>query len=285
MLISSLLGLVQFRAQTAIPVDHAPVLSHGCLQDRIKPVNIVYDTSRACPKLMERIISIPTTRRKRSIPELRAETSYVRVANLLRNEILAGSLPLGSWLRMAALAKRFGVSVQPVREALQQLEGEGLVEIIPHHGARVRELDPMRVTHAHEIGEALESFFARQFAEEASLSALRKVEALQVEHDAAIAELDWQRIDTANYAFHRFINTFGGNVEAADLVGRYYGLTDSLMNRFGRDEAFARRVQEEHHALLDAFRRREPEAASRISSQHVRGTRAMVLLAYESLRF
>ncbi len=143
--------------------------------------------------------------------------------------------------------------MQPVREALQQLEGEGLVELIPNHGARVRLLDRTRLIHAHEIGEALESFMARQFAEEASLSSFKKLETLQLAHDAAIDAMDWAQIDAANHEFHRFINTHGGNMEAAALIPRYYGLSEGLMNRRGRDAAFAERVRSEHHALLDAF--------------------------------
>lgn len=227
---------------------------------------------------------VAKTRRRNGAAEAKTETTYQRVTNLLRTEIIAGEIPLGGWLRMTAIAERFGVSVQPVREALQQLEGEGLIEMIPNHGARVREIDRNRLVYSHEIGEALESFLARQFAEEASLSSLRKLEALQVEHDAAIEAMDWARIDAANHAFHRFINTHGGNLEAADLIARYYGLSESLMNKQGRDAAFANRVQTEHHALLDAFRRRDPDAAAKINAQHVRGTLGDVLAAYEATK-
>lgn len=222
------------------------------------------------------------SRKRRGSADPKAETTYQRVTNLLRMEIIAGDIPLGGWLRMTAIAEKFGVSVQPVREALQQLEGEGLIEMIPNHGARVREIDRKRLVYSHEIGEALESFLARQFAEEASLSSLKKLEALQVEHDAAIAVMDWARIDAANHAFHRLINTHGGNIEAADLIARYYGLSESLMNKRGRDAAFAHRVQSEHHALLDAFRRRDPDAAAKINAAHVRGTLGDVLAAYEA---
>jgi DNA-binding GntR family transcriptional regulator len=224
--------------------------------------------------------AVPTPKRRAS-SATRTETSYQRVTNLLRTEIIAGDIPLGGWLRMMAIADRFGVSVQPVREALQQLEGEGLVEMIPNRGARVRELDRDRLIHANEIGEALECFLARQFAEEASPASLRKLEALQVEHDAAIETRDWALIDAANHAFHRFINTHGGNIEAADLISRYYGLSEGLMNKRGRSEAFAERVRAEHHALLDAFRRHDADAAAQINAIHVRGTVSDVLAAYE----
>ncbi|MBN9315722.1 MAG: GntR family transcriptional regulator [Devosia sp.] len=213
----------------------------------------------------------------------KVETTYQRVTNLIRNEIIAGAILPGGRLTMTALAERFGCSVQPVREALQQLEGEGLVEMIPNAGARVRALDRNLLVHAHEIGEALETFLTRQFAEEASLSAIRRLEALQAEHDAATAAMDWARIDAANHAFHRFINTHGGNLEAAGLISRYYGLSESLMNSQGRDSAFADRVRTEHHALLEAFRARDPEAAARINTAHVRGTLAVIMDAFEAL--
>lgn len=229
--------------------------------------------------------TVPTRRRgaRGSIPAVKAETSYVRVTNLLRDEIIAGAIPLGQWLRMPALAERFGVSVQPVREALQQLEGEGLVEIIPNYGARTRALDRNRLVHAHEIGEALETFMARQFAVEASLSALRHLEALQADHDAAVEALDWARIDAANHAFHRFINSHGGNSEAVTLITRYYGLSESLMNRRGRSAAFAARVRAEHHEMLDAFRRHDADAAGAVNARHIKGTLAEVLAAFEDL--
>jgi len=159
-------------------------------------------------------------------------------------------------------------------------EGEGLVEIFPNRGVRVRALDRERLIHSHEIGEALEAFLAYQFAEEASLSSLRKLEALQDAHDAA---LDWPRIDAANYAFHRFINMHGGNVEAAEIIiPRYYGLSESLLYKRGRTQAYADRVRAEHHALLDAFRDRDPSRAREISGMHVRATLQDVLDAFEA---
>ena len=227
-------------------------------------------------------MTAPSTKRD-ATNEGKVETTYQRITNLIRNEIIGGGMPPGSRLTMTALAVRYGVSVQPVREALQQLEGEGLVEMIPNAGARVRALDRDRLTHAHEIGEALETFLTRQFAEEASLSSIRQLEALQVEHDEATAAMDWAWIDAANRAFHSFINTHGGNLEAAGLISRYYGLSESLMNSQGRDTAFAQRVRTEHHALLDAFRRRDAEAAARINTAHVRGTLSVVMAAFEAM--
>ena len=202
----------------------------------------------------------------------RGETNYVRVANRLREEIIGGILKPGEWLRMSAVAARCGVSVQPVREALPQLEGEGLIEIFPNRGARVRGIDRQRLIHAHQIGEALEGYLAKQFAEEASLSDIRKLEALQKAHDEALDGEDWPGIEAANDAFHRFINAHGGNMEAIAIIVRFYGLSHSLQDWYGRAPRYIERVRREHHDLLDAFLRRDPDAAAAIGSRHVRGT-------------
>lgn len=207
------------------------------------------------------------------------ETSYQRVAKQLRTEIVEGRIPNGEWLRMSAIAERLQVSVQPVREALQQLEGEGLVEMIPNHGARVRSVDAQRLVHFHEIGEALESYFARQFAEEASMKSIRELETLQAAHDAAILALDWARVDTANVAFHRHINFGGGNQEGVDIIQRHNHLGQTLLTKAGRTRDYADRVQREHHLLLDAIKARNGEAAATIAAAHVRGTMDDVLAA------
>jgi len=211
------------------------------------------------------------------------ETSYARVARQLRETILAGEIAPGERLTMIALADRYRVSVQPVREALQQLEGEGLVEIVPNQGARVCALDRTRIIHAHEIGMALESFFCRQFADTASPAAIRHLQTLQLAHDEACEALNWPEIDLANKEIHHFINTYNGNVEGAEVIARTFWLSTTLLDRKGRGPDFARRVRQEHHALIDAFKRRDPDAASEIGLAHVRHTCEAVLAAFEAL--
>lgn len=212
------------------------------------------------------------------------ETIYMRVTKKLREAIISGALPQDMRLPMSALAEQYGVSVQPVREALQQLEGEGLVRITPNQGARVSAIDRNKLIYAHEIGQALEGFLAAQFAEEASLSAIRTLEAMQVTHDRAAQEQDWPMMDEANTQFHNLINAYGGNLEAAQILRRYYWLSLGLMTQSGRGADFAARVTSEHHMLIDAFRQRDAATARRVAEQHVKATLGDVLAAYEKLQ-
>jgi DNA-binding GntR family transcriptional regulator len=205
---------------------------------------------------------------------------YSRVAAQLRQDILDGSIASGSWLRLHAVARRCGVSVQPVREALQQLCGEGLIEILPNRGARVRGLDRERLVHIYEVREAVESFMARRFAEEASLSDLRRLEAIQQRHDAAVTSGAMERLYLANREFHNYIVAHGDNRDIIDMNRRYGELCMNLARRIKRGSAYLKRARRDHHDMLEAFRRRDPSEAAEIASRHARAARQEALLTF-----
>ncbi len=212
-----------------------------------------------------------------ALPAPAAATGYRRVAETLRQEILDGVVAPGSWVRMQAVADRLGTSVQPVREALQLLEGEGLVEIFPNRGARVHGLDATRLLHIYEVREALESFAARRFAEDAPLSELRRLDAIQARHDAAVRAEDRAAVGETNRLFHACINTFGGNPLIIDPVSRYIDLGRMLVRRVGHEPGYLKRVAREHHAMLTAFRKRDATRAADLGAAHVRVTREVML--------
>ncbi|MEA1911003.1 MAG: GntR family transcriptional regulator [Spirochaetota bacterium] len=72
-----------------------------------------------------------------------SNTIYSRVSDNLRMAIVSGEFDPGERLKMADLITRFGTSQMPIREALQQLQGEGLIKIIPHRGAQVITIDQL----------------------------------------------------------------------------------------------------------------------------------------------
>jgi len=102
-----------------------------------------------------------TSRNKRSRTRDDPGTVATRVAELLRDDILQGSIGGGERLSEVALAKRYGVSRIPIREALRIVEGQGLVEIHPFTGAFVSELSTDDVVDIFEILEALEAMALR----------------------------------------------------------------------------------------------------------------------------
>jgi DNA-binding GntR family transcriptional regulator len=197
---------------------------------------------------------------------------YRRVAALLRQEILDGAIPAGGWLRLQAVAERCETSIQPVREALQLLEGEGLLEIHPNRGARVRGIDRQRLINIFEIREAVEPMMSRKFCEECSLSDLRRLEVIQARHDAACKARDRQATSQANQEFHHLINVVAGNEDARVLIESYYDLFRSLHRSLPVEEPDYDRVSHEHRQLVRAFHDRDCDAAAAISAKHIKGT-------------
>lgn len=197
---------------------------------------------------------------------------YRRVAAKLRQEILDGIIPAGEWLRLQSIAERCEVSTQPVREALQQLEGEGLVRIHPNRGAQVRGISRERLVNIFEIREALEPMLVAKFCEECSLSDIRRIEAVQRRHDEASLARDRAGTSASNAEFHHLINSGANNEDARQLVERYYDLYRSLHRSLPVEELDYERVRGEHHRLIEAFHRRDVGAAREISASHIRGT-------------
>ena len=89
------------------------------------------------------------------------------VVDRLRRAILVGEIDPGAWLRQVDLAAHFGVSRTPIREALRSLEREGLVRIVPNHGARVSPLSLADFEEIYALRTGIEGLAARKAAEAA----------------------------------------------------------------------------------------------------------------------
>ena len=96
--------------------------------------------------------------------EIRHVTMSAAAADKLRRRILDGTLPAGFQLRQDLLAEELGISRIPIREALVQLEAEGLVRIIPHRGAVVSELSLSEIEELFELRALIEPHLLRRSA-------------------------------------------------------------------------------------------------------------------------
>jgi len=198
------------------------------------------------------------------------------IARRVRDAILDGRLPPGTRVRQEALARRFGVSRIPVREALRLLESQGLVTLVPHSGARVARLDLAEHLELYRIREALEPLAAAASAPLLSDDQIAELQRLVDEiADAADDELRWLELDRQ---FHL------GSYAAAQMP-RLLGMIDDLWSTTqhyrrayrstltGDDFAF---VDLDHRYILDAFERRDAvDAEARVRS-HIRRTRVVL---------
>lgn len=132
--------------------------------------------------------------------QLQANTPVVTYGNItdvvvdrMRDMILTNQLLPGQWIRQAEIAGQLGVSIMPVREALRQLQAEGLVVAYPRRGARVAELSRSAFLELDRISEELEKLACTWVAEDFSRIPLEKMRQVLTELEEAEAQHDIPR--------------------------------------------------------------------------------------------
>lgn len=193
----------------------------------------------------------------------------------LKCEILSGKLPSGSRLSEVALAERLGVSRTPVREAVQRLAQDGLVEVAPNRGARVKTVSTADVEDVYAVREVLDGLAARLAATHrtaAQLEAMRT--ALRTLERAAPSDFEMQI--AADLEFHGHIANASGNAAlTATLRGLSEGVTrvKLLTKRYNQST----KTQTAHQNLFNAIENGDAAAAERLAKAHVLEFRAIIL--------
>ena len=130
--------------------------------------------------------------------DLQPRTLAGIVVDRLREQILSNAYPAGTQLRQDALAASFGVSRIPVREALIQLEAEGLVRMVPHKGAVVTELSREEVNDVFDLRVLLETRLFRDSIGRLDKADFKVIDAIQARFETAIRERDPARWGVLN---------------------------------------------------------------------------------------
>jgi DNA-binding GntR family transcriptional regulator len=200
-------------------------------------------------------------------PDL-TETS---VYGLIRRDIISGHLGPNVRLKVAELAARYATSTNPVREALQQLRGEGFVIIEPNRGARVRPIDEDFVRDIVEIEVLLEPALTRWFVSIATEDHIAELERLQAEIEA-LNFADPLRHGQLDGQFHSVIYDRHYNRHAADLWWRHREVLRAISGNFRHSLARRAAVLREHRDLIGAIRAQDADRAADIMARHVQGS-------------
>lgn len=191
----------------------------------------------------------------------------------LRDAIVSGRLAAGSRITEKELTEMFGVSRTLIREALRQIEAEGLVEIIPHRGPVVRSLKRDEAEDLYRIREVLEGLAARLFAEKATPDQIGALESALREVAAASEAGDGQNALEAKTRFYDCLYAGASSdalgsmlavVRARILQWRAVGMTHPRRARERLGESLAHLG-----TLVDAIRRSDGDEAERIARVEV----------------
>lgn len=184
----------------------------------------------------------------------------------LRAAILDGRLPCGMAVRQQELATLFGVSRMPVREALRQLEAQGLLKVVQHKGAVVAPLISGDSAETYALRILLESEALRLsiplLGEEDFEVAARCIETLEI-------ETDYSEIGRLNHLFHMTLYAKAPNRRLLRLVEEGLNEEERFLRFNLSSMGLAKLSQEDHRALLQATRDRNIELAVQLLAQHL----------------
>lgn len=196
----------------------------------------------------------------------------------IRRQILENELPAGFQITEQDLAAKLKVSRTPTREALLRLEGEGLVEIWPRHGMRVKRVSVDDVREIYEILTALESTAA-------ALAAKRKPQAAQIaamrdcikDMDDALKKDDLKRWALADERFHRLLTEASGNARFVEIVDTYFGQSHRLRMMTLGLRPKPTSSNRDHEAVVKAIAKGDADTAERTHRVHRERSAAMMI--------
>jgi DNA-binding GntR family transcriptional regulator len=205
--------------------------------------------------------------------DARHRTKQEFVYQTLRDAIIRCELPPGERLVIDDLARKLAVSAIPVREALQLLQSEGLAVNIPHVGATVAPISRESILEVFTVMEGLEIVATRSAAQRASVGDLEALGDIVHAMDGALAAGMTDQWADMNNRFHATIARLTGMpmlqemmeraLDRWDRVRRYY-FSGVLVHR-------AEQAQQEHHALLEAMKKRDLAGLESLVRQHNQG--------------
>jgi DNA-binding GntR family transcriptional regulator len=196
----------------------------------------------------------------------RFQTATAYVSGALREAIVAGELEGGFALRQEDIAAAFSVSRMPVREALRQLEAEGLIDFIPYRGAVVASLSAEDMHDVYDIRAALEPVALRLSLPSLTAEDLQRAAEILEEIDS---EDDVGRWGELNARFHLTLYGRAGRKRLLDLLQIHLRAGDRYLRLHHSQRDRRPDSQAEHRALLTACHEKDEERACSILHHHI----------------
>jgi len=197
----------------------------------------------------------------------------------VRQAIVEGRIPQGSKISEPELARQYGISRGPLREAMRRLESSGLVSRRANVGARVITLSSDQLLEIYHVREALEGMAARLAAQRMSEPEIAALQALVAEHrrqvGVARGRIRFQR--EGDLDFHYCIVRGSHNRRLISLLcNDLYHLVRMYRCQFGTTRPRASEAQREHDQIADAIAGRDGELAELLMRRHIRTSRRYV---------
>jgi DNA-binding GntR family transcriptional regulator len=196
----------------------------------------------------------------------------------LRDYIVEGNISGGARIPERQLCEMFSISRTPLREALKVLASEGLVELLPNRGARVRQLSDADLKELFDLMGGLEALAGRLACENITDDEISEIEKLHHDMYGCFLQRDLHGYFRCNQLIHESIVRSAAN---SALNAAYAGVAGRIRriryaaNMDGKRDRWSDAMRE-HEAILDALRRRAPAELSDILFHHFRSKRVAI---------
>ncbi len=206
----------------------------------------------------------------------RYQTKQAMVYHTVRKAIMQCQLKPGQRIIAEEIAQQLQVSHIPVREALQQLQSDGLVENVPHIGARVAPISPLSVAEVFTLMEGLELVASRLVCQARTEADLTELETILLQMDDALEQKQPAGWADLNTQFHHKTAYITSMPMLQEMTGRVLDHWDRVRRYFFKSVLSYRvhQAQEEHHAMFAAIKAQDVDQLETLVKAHNRGALA-----------
>jgi DNA-binding GntR family transcriptional regulator len=211
------------------------------------------------------------------VPFLKRENLRDAVIRLIEEALLMGELSPGSRIVEAELARQAGISRGPVREAIQQLVGEGVLVQYPSRGTFVVQWTPQAVGEAYTLRAVLERLAIQEAAKRATPEDIAQLQAIVDEMAVHARDGDNRALVRLDVRFHEHLYALSGHSLLQEVLARLRRRLYALM---GMDEGYMLHKDEmarDHQRIVDALRAGDPALAGEVISAHILAVGAEVV--------
>ena len=195
-----------------------------------------------------------------------------RVFQSIREDILSGRYEQNTELKEAAIGAELGVSRTPVREALRQLELEGLVTIIPNRGAYVNMITAMDVQDIYVIRSMLEGLCARWATQSITDEQLDSMEETLCLSEYHTSKKNYEKLYELDSLFHEQLYEAGGSRILNHILSDFHDYVKMVRKATISTSSRSVTSTEEHRAIFEAIKEKDPDKAEALAKEHVKHT-------------
>lgn len=215
--------------------------------------------------------------------EINMHSLRARVFNNIQNDILNGVYKPGDSLTESKLCAELGVSRTPIREAIRQLELEGLVQLIPNKGVFVNGISAKDIEDIYTIRMLIEGLAARWAAENIKVEELKELkETIDLEEFYTMKN-DTEHLLKLDSKFHETIFRASKSKSLMHVLSLFHHYVRRARNASFESPGRATKVLDEHKAIYQAIADKDADRAEKLTTEHVKNASVECQTAYKLL--